>query len=245
MQKNNHIKGLNRFINWLKRKQRDCRGYTLIEVLVAFLIIALISIGLIQTTVVNTRATSLNNAKTEAMALLNSEIEEIRLRSYDDIGIDGATGGDPVGELEGETVVGDYTITREVTWVEGEYSYKQVEVKAESDRLSREVTLVTQVYPVFGEGGAPLEAYPAPENLEVEFNYTILFWRYIGLNWDAPDAANPIDYYNIYRNGSLRTTSYTTRADDTGSRWSTYTYYVTAVYEDATESDWSNVVTTD
>lgn len=226
------------------KKKRDCRGFTLVEVVVAFLIITLVSMVLIQTTLVSTRATEVNKAKTEAMALINSEIEDIRLRDYNDVGIIGATGSDPEGSLEQQSVIGDYTITRDVSWVEGEYSYKQVEIKASGDKLSSDIIVITQIFSGFGLGGAPLETYPPPANLIIEYDFGWWFFRAVGLNWDAPETETVIDYYKIYRDDSHVGNSNITRYVDWPGNTRNYTYYVTVVYQDGTESDKSNEVRT-
>lgn len=235
---------IKRYLNAFLEKQKDCRGFTLVEVIVAFLIITIISIGLVQTTVVSTRATELNKAKTEAMAIINTEIEDIRLRDYNDVGIDGATGGAPEGVLEQQSVIGEYTITRDVSWVEGEYSYKQVEIRAISDRLSSELVVITQVFPGFGLGGAPLDTYPPPTGLIIEYDFGFWFFRTVGLNWNAPDTETTIDYYKIYRDDSYVGDSNITRYVDWPGNTNNYTYYVTVVYQDGTESEKSNEVRT-
>ncbi|MCD4670395.1 MAG: type II secretion system GspH family protein, partial [Actinomycetia bacterium] len=129
------------------------KGLTLVEVIIAFFIITLVSVVLIQGVSVSTKTLKVNKAKTEAVAMINEEIEKIRFRDYSDVGIVGATGGNPEGYLDPVSVVGDFTVNRDITWVDGEYSFKQVEITVMSDRMHEEIVMVTQVSPIFGEGG--------------------------------------------------------------------------------------------
>lgn len=226
-------------------------GLTLVEVVIAFLVLVIVSLIMVQGVMIATRAAEINRSKTEAMAIANNEIEEIRLRSYSEIGIEGASAGEPAGNIEAESVINGYTVKRSVTWVEGEYSYKQVEVSAINDKMNDEVTVVTQVYPSFGEGGPPSLPYPPPVNLIIEYDFTVIILRSIGLNWEKPDTETPINTYRIYRkkgSGSYqyRGSSNITRYVDTFLEFGVgkYTYYVIAVYTDGTESEPSNEAAT-
>lgn len=239
----------NKNINKFRFKSQ--KGMTLVEVMVAFVVLVIVSLIMVQGVLIATRASEINRSKTIAMALINNEIEEIRLRSYNEIGIDGAPAGEPEGELESESVIDEYTIRRTITWVEGEYSYKQIEVGAINDKMNEEVTVVTQVYPSFGEGGPPSVPYPPPVNLIIEYDFTLIIIRSIGLNWEKPDTETPINTYKVYRKkGSgayqYRGSSNITRYADTFFEIGVgkYTYYVTAVYADGTESERSNEAAT-
>ncbi len=227
---------------------KNQKGLTLVEVVIAFLVLVIVSLIMVQGVMIARKATERNKARTEAMALINNEIEEIRLRSYSEVGI---VGGDPEGGLEQESEINGYTIKRSVEWVEGEYSYKQIEISAQNDKMNEEVTVVTQVYPSFGEGGPPSVPYPPPTNLIIEYDFTIIILRSIGLNWEKPDTETPIDRYEVYRKkgsgsyqhrGSSNITRYVDSFLELGV--GTYTYYVIAVYTGETESDPSNEVTT-
>jgi len=239
----------NKDINKFRFKNQ--KGMTLVEVMVAFVVLVIVSLIMVQGVMIATRAAEINRSKTEAMALINKEIEEIRLRNYNEIGIDGASAGEPEGELESESVIDGYTIRRTITWVEGEYSYKQIEIGAQNNKMNVEVTMVTQVYPSFGEGGPPSVPYPPPVNLIIVYDTKFLLLRIIDLNWEKPDTETPISNYKIYRKKgsgaySYRATSNITRYTDQFIELGTsnYTYYVTAVYGDGTESERSNEVTT-
>ncbi len=153
--------------------------------------------------------------------------------------------------MEAESVIDGYTIRRTITWVEDEYSYKQVEISTINDKMNEEVTVVTQVYPSFGEGGPPSATYPPPVNLIIEYDFTIIIIRSIGLNWEKPDTETPISTYKVYRKkgsgayqylGSSNITRYADSFLEFGV--GKYTYYVTAVYADGTESERSNEAAT-
>ena len=240
-------------INTVKRCRifKKERGMTLVEVVIAFFVLSFVTLIMVQSVMMSMRAAELNKSRTEAIALANTELEEIRLRNYSEVGIIGAVGGDPEGSLESESVVDyngtEYIIRRTVTWVDGEYSYKLIEIEAENDDMTVPVSVVTQLYPKFGEGGPPLADYPPVTDLTIS-GTRIQIWIWVSilllqLDWSEPEAANTIDYYEIYRDGSLYRTSNITR-------WGTafmsgdHTFYVVVVYDDGMRSDPSNVVDT-
>ena len=224
----------------------DQKGLTLIEVVIAFFIVALISLLLVQGLSISTRALQINRSKTKAMAIINEEIESTRFRDYNEVGIIGATGGDPEGYLESESTIDGYTVRRNVTWVDGEYSYKQVEITAINEDMNEEVVIVTQLSPVFGEGGPPSEAYPPPVNLEIS-GFWLLWWCNVELNWDAPETDTVIDYYKVWLDDSYIENTYITREFESIFDWQrrNHDFYVTVVYQDGYESEPSNVVYTD
>ena len=232
-----HIK--HKKIKDLNKKQE---GFTLVEVMVALLVVAIISTVVIQGTIMATNTAKINKAKTLCLAKANEEIEKIRLMNYDDIGI---IGSNPEGIFPASKTEDDYIINYDITWVNGENSYKQVKVSVRKDPMNKEVGVITQISPAFGYK-APGEEYPAPENLIIEYDFG---WplRIIGLNWDSPDTETPIDKYKVYRKKegegfNYQGSSNITRYVDTifEFRIKKYTYYVTAVYMDGTESGRSN-----
>ena len=90
------------------------------------------------------------------------------------------------------------------------------------------------------------EVFTFTENLIIEYDFG---WplRIIGLNWDSPDTETPLDKYKVYRKKegggfNYQGSSNITRYVDTifEFRIKKYTYYVTAVYMDGTESGRSN-----
>jgi type II secretory pathway pseudopilin PulG len=240
-------KGYSYFSNNDNKKRLDIKnqeGLTLVEVLIAFLVLVIVTLIMVQGVMIATKAAEINKAKTAAMAIASNEIEEIRLRNYGEIGIEGASAGEPEGGIEAETVIDGYTVSRTITWVEGEYSYKQVEISAINDSMNEEVTIVTQVYPSFGEGGPPSATYPPPANLIIEYDFGFWIFRVVGLNWDAPDTETPIDNYRVFRDGSYIGTSNMTRYVDWPGNSQNHTYYITVRYVGGTESERSNEVTT-
>ncbi len=86
----------NKNINKFRFKSQ--KGMTLVEVVIAFLVLVVVTLIMVQGIMIATRAAEINKAKTEAMAIANNEIEEIRLRNYGEIGIEGASAGEPEGE---------------------------------------------------------------------------------------------------------------------------------------------------
>ena len=130
-----------------------------------------------------------------------------------------------------------------VTWVDGEYSYKQIEISAVNDKMTQEIAVVTQLYPEFGEGGPPEAPYPPATNLTISGIRIFIWYLFVELDWEAPETSTQIDYYEIYRNGSLWRTSNLTRyyvGTVTGNR----SFYVVVVYDDGMRSDPSNTVST-
>jgi Tfp pilus assembly protein PilV len=132
------------FINW-----KNCqKGASLVEVMVAFFIIALIATAVIQTTRISLRALEINKARTIAVSIANEEIEKIRAMDYEDIGLDG---GDPSGTLTQYFTNSDgYTVYYDITWVNGQDSLKQIAVRVSNDVLQNDIEVVTQIAPEIG-----------------------------------------------------------------------------------------------
>ncbi|MDZ7838174.1 MAG: hypothetical protein U5N58_09585 [Actinomycetota bacterium] len=84
-------------------------------------------------------------------------------------------------------------------------------------------------------GQAPVEYLP-PTNLQIVDRGNGANRR-IELSWDAPQSEMAVAEYNIYRDDSfIQSTPQTNFTDSPGNN-STVTYYVTAIYEDGTESE--------
>jgi len=121
-------------------------GFTLIEVIVAFFVISILTAILLQSTVAALNTVKINKTKTIALANANEEIEKIRLMNYNDVGI---SSGNPSGTLQSQKITDDnYTINYYVTWVNGENSYKQVKVSVIKDPMKKKVEVITWIYPV-------------------------------------------------------------------------------------------------
>jgi prepilin-type N-terminal cleavage/methylation domain-containing protein len=215
-------------------------GLTLVEVIIAIAVISIITFILLQSTRVAVNTLRLNEIKTKAIAVANEKIETLRAMNYDDIEI---TAENPDWVLDYPELSKDgYVINYDITWVSGVDSYKQVEVTVSTDPMNTPIEVVTQIYPT-----SVVESiidYPPPANLYIEYDNGSGSNREIKLSWTAPDTELVIDRYNIYRNSVyLASSSIETYIDHPGSN-KKYTYYVTAVYEDGTESVKSNEVTT-
>lgn len=93
-------------------------GFTLIEILIATVIMLVISMGVITALSFSGWATSLTGQRTKALNLANQYIERARNLPYDQIGtyVDGPVYGDPPGAMHTPDVVGDFTVTTVITW---------------------------------------------------------------------------------------------------------------------------------
>jgi len=119
-------------------------GFTLIEVIVAFFVVSLLTAILLQSTVTALNTVKINKTRTIALAIANEEIEKIRFMDYNDVGI---FGGNPSGTLQSQKITDDnYTINYYVTWVNGENSYKQVKVNVIKDPMKKKVEVITWIY---------------------------------------------------------------------------------------------------
>ena len=218
---------------------KDQKGVTLVEVMIAFLVLVIISLIMIQGIMIATRAAEINKAKTTAMAIASNEIEEIRLRNYGEIGIEGASEEEPQGDIEAETIIDGYTVSRTITWAEGESSYKQVEISVINDKMNEEVTMVTQMY-----GGKFIAGHPPITNLNITCTLEIFgFFINVQLTWDAPLADTPVDYYEIYRDGVLDDTSFNT-SYTYDVVFGYHEYYVVVLYQDGERSIPSETIST-
>ena len=235
----------------LKRlKEKD--GMTLIEVVLAFLIIAIVSTVLVRGTITAVNTMRINKSKTEALAIANEKIEIIKAIDYSDIIV---TSEDDVddpwmsyySELPEEE--GEFDITYEVIWVDAGISevvdiYKQLKVSVFGAYMTVPVDVITQFYPPVGEEASIGNIYPPPENLTIE--EPEVEPREVILDWEAPDTDKVISRYNIYRDGEFLDYSLVsfTYYHDYPENDLEYTYHITAVYEGDIESVNSNTVTT-
>lgn len=126
----------------------DEKGSTLVEVMVAFFIIALLATVVIQSTKMALDTHDINKAKTVAVSIANEEMEKIRAMDYEDIGI---SGSDPAGLLS-QYMTNDegYTVYYDVSWVNGQESFKQIIVRVSNESLASDVEVVTQIAPEIG-----------------------------------------------------------------------------------------------
>ena len=121
-------------------------GFSLVEVLIAVIILAIVSVLMVQGVNISRKAYTSNKIKTEASALANQEIEKIRSMSFNDIGI---ISGDPAGTIELQTIINDFTINRSVLWVAGsENKIKQVKIVVSNPALINNIRIVTEISPM-------------------------------------------------------------------------------------------------
>ena len=237
---------IKKYINklFLLRKEN---GFTLIEVIIAFLIISIITTVLLQGTIMSIDTLKLNKVKTKAIAVANEKIELIRAIDYSNIDI---SSENPNWLDENPELYEDgFDVSYDITWVNGETdSYKQLKVTVSRDPMHVPVIVITQLYP-----GGVIESiidYPPAENFYIENDTGQGGDRVVELRWFAPahDTEIKIDRYKVYiDNVNIEDATAEVYFDFPGNN-NAYTYYVTVIYdEDGTEieSVKSNEVTTD
>ncbi len=237
------LKGSINNTNKLKFKNKFSSedGFTLVEVLIAIVIISLVTALLLQGTLIAVNTLKMNKAKTGAIAVANEKIELIRAMNYTDVDL---TSQNPNWAAETPGILEDgYTVTVDVSWVNGNTdSYKQLEVSIIQDPMNVPVEVVTQLYP-----GAVIESigdYPPAENLYIEYDTGSGGNREIKLVWAAPDTEKTIDKYKVYSDNIYIGDALTELYIDYPGSSSVYTFYIIVLYGDGTESLKSNEITT-
>jgi len=241
------------FLNKMKKNKinrilKKESGFTLIEVVIALLIIAILTVVLVRGTIVSVDVIQTDKAKTLSLAVANEKLELLKNMEYDDVelveeggsGYDAWLGDHPELEEDG------YDIDYAITWVDGEEnSYKQVELTIFKEPMNVPVTLITQIYFLEGQEGSGEVEHPAPVNLSIEYDAGSGSGREIKLVWEAPDTEKEIDKYNVYMDGALEGESFTELYVCYPGDDDNHSFYVTAVYTDEIESDPSNIVSTE
>lgn len=140
----------------------DESGLTLPEMLIAILILSVALLGLVSMTVVNLQ--SLRNARDlqKATQIASTQLEDMRSETWAFVALDTADPDLSATTFEGEDIVTvpngvighrstveDYSVTRYVTWANGEETEKRVTVLVTWDvgnrtRTTRESTLVSE-----------------------------------------------------------------------------------------------------
>jgi len=145
-------------IHNLIKKIKSCNikkesGLTLIEVIIALLIISIFTVILVQGTIVSVDAIQKDKAKTLSLAVANEKLELIKNMEYEDIAL---TAEDPDWLLDHPELTEDgYEIDYEITWVNGEEnSYKQVELTIIREPMNMSVGLITQIYSLEGQASS-------------------------------------------------------------------------------------------
>lgn len=234
---------LNNFINKTSRRLRKKDGMTLVEVVIAFLIIAIVSTVLVRGTVTAVNTMRINTSKTEALAIANEKIEILKSIDYSEVLIteDNAEWISGYPDLAED----EFEVTYDITWVGGDVDgYKQLKVSIFGGYMIIPIDVITQVFPPVGEEATGGNIYPPPDNFSIFSDEGEGELREIILNWDAPDTIKNILRYNVYRDSVFLKSSLIEYSSDYPGDNTSYTYHVTTVYEGDTESVKSNSVTT-
>ena len=106
----------------MKNRMRFQKGVTLVEVVIALVILLIVFIGLIQASLLTIQANVRNIARDEAVRITADQVDMLRAASFDDMNRDGGADADPLTyvltqatrpdlrrQLRGATV--DYTVT--------------------------------------------------------------------------------------------------------------------------------------
>lgn len=243
----------NNLIVKTSKRLKEKKGMTLVEVVVAFLIIAIVSTVLVRGTVTAVNTMRINKSKTEALAIANEKIEIIKAIDYSEIIIteedDADTPWTSYYSVLPDAIDDEFDILYDVTWVGGDSDgYKQLKVSVSGGYMNVPIDVVTQLYPPVGEEATIGNIYPPPDNLKLDSDSGEP--REVIISWNAPDTDKDIIRYNIYRDSEFpdinpkeSSPSFRYFYDSPGND-SEYTYYITAVYEGGTESVKSNSITT-
>lgn len=236
----------------LKNRIKQKNGFTLIEALISVILLSIFALMLVQGIRMAVIAFNINKVKTRAVTIANEEIEKIKSMSFNDIGF---SDGDPQGVLGRQKYSqDDYLIEYNITYVNEDSRIKQVTVSVYKEPMADSFEVVTEIAPltVISEGvpGTTTTttvsySYLPPQNLEIVSDTGSGNNRRIVLEWEDP--YNPdlaINSYNIYRNSVLIANTVLRTYEDRPGNSRNYSYYVTIIYSDGTESAESNEVAT-
>jgi len=243
----------NNLIAKTSKRLKEKNGMTLVEVVVAFFIIAIVSTVLVRGTVTAVNTMRINKSKTEALAIANEKIEIIKAIDYSEVII---TEEDDVdnpwtsnySELP-DAIEEEFDILYDVTWVLGDDTgYKQLKITVFGEYMTIPLEVVTQLYPPVGEEATIVNIYPPPKNLVIFSDEGDGESRKVVLNWEAPDTERVILKYNVYRDDLefpvVVFFDFGEEYSDLPGDTAVYTYQVTAVYDGDVESVKSNSVIT-
>jgi len=223
---------------------KNQEGLTLVEVVIALLVISIITLVLVRGTMLSADAIKINREKTRAQAIASEKLDIIRAMNYEDIEY---TADNPDWGLDNPALTEDgYDISYEVTRVYvGDSSYKQVKINIFKAPMKVPLSVITQIYPM-GEQEEVISDYLPPENLSIESDRIVGGTREIKLVWEAPDTELEINNYKIYRDGvPVGSASTGLFIHNTGNNNTVYNFYVTVLYGDGIESMPGNTVTTE
>ncbi len=225
---------------------KNQEGLTLVEVIIALLVISIITLVLVRGTMISADTIKINREKTRAQTIASEKLEIIKAMNYEDIEYTDQ-GGNPVWGLDNPALTEDgYDISYEVTRVYvGDSSYKQVKINIFKAPMRVPLSVITQIYPM-GEQEEGISDYLPPENLSIESDRIVGGTREIKLVWEAPDTDLEINNYKIYRDGVLIGSASTGLfIHNPGNNNTVYNFYVTVLYTDGIESMPGNTVTTE
>jgi type II secretory pathway pseudopilin PulG len=257
----------------VKEKIKGTGGFTLVEALIAIIILAIVSVLMVQGVKMAQTAYSSNKIKTEASAMANKEIEKIRSMGFDNI---------PIETIELPADINGFTVFKSISLVpDSNNKIKQVKIIVSHPSLVSSVKVVTEITPLEMSIAAATTTsaattttvpattttvpattttvpattttaiqYPAPYNLVVLSDRMSGNDRTVILHWQKPLNTTGIITYNVYRNdviintfNSIDSTIQYTNANFAKKDRNPYRYYIKAVYG-GIESLKSNEVTT-
>jgi len=127
----------------LLEKLNGKKGFTLVEVLITVLILAVISVIMVEGVRMALIAYGINKAKTEASAIANEEIEKIRTLPYSDLGI---KNGDPDGVLDPQKYTeNNYLVEYSVIWTDETRKIKKVKVSVFKSPMKNKIEILTEI----------------------------------------------------------------------------------------------------
>ena len=246
----------------LFKKFKEGKGFTLIETLIAVVILALVSLMMVEGVRMAISAYGITKSKTEANAIANEEIEKIRSMPYSDVGI---KNGDPSGVLDAQKYTSSgYLVEYSITWTEATKRTKQIKVSVFKAPMKNKIEVVAELTPLgeilIAENSTTTSTttttttlLPAPQNLVVTSDLATEEKRTVILEWSSPSSPPyGINHYDVYRDrdavpiGTVISSSSTINYTDIilGKDYSAHTYYVTVTYSNGVESGPSNSVRT-
>jgi prepilin-type N-terminal cleavage/methylation domain-containing protein len=241
------------------KKLKDNKGFTLIEALIAIIILAIVSVLMVQGVNLARKAYSSNRIKTEASSIANREIEKIRSTPFADVS---------VGTIVLPADSKGFTVSRSISLIlNSNNKIKQVKITVSNSSLASSINVVTEIFEMGIAAGSTTssssttislsttttaEQHPVPENLIVFSDNIGVNKRIVVLQWQKPLISTyEISYYNIYRSDGYTITNIpspdlTIQYPDNhfnNKDKNIYTYFVKAYYSDNTLSQSSNTVT--
>ncbi|MDD3521133.1 MAG: type II secretion system protein, partial [Actinomycetota bacterium] len=137
----------------MQKKIKQNNGFTLIEALIAIILLSIFSLMLVQGIRMSVNAFNINKIKTQAVTIANEEIEKIKSMPFNDIGL---LDGNPQGSLQRQKYTEDgFLIEYEVTFVNEDSRLKQIIVSVLKEPMVKKLEVVTEIGLFsIGEGGS-------------------------------------------------------------------------------------------